>query len=327
MSTPFIGRLVKAGVAREATRGVGVAPVQWIPQAELTMMDKADKVATTEARGGIWGFGAEEVVTSKFSEGNISFDMGNETLPLFLYATFGTLSSGSFLSVYKHTLTLQNDNAHDSLTLTSVDEVEQAQWERVMIDSFELSCEVGSLPKATFNLMANPFTDTAGHSPSFTTPVNYLFGHQDVRLYLGALTSNLDAATRLPIKKVSLTVSKNLVMNNVCGTLQPKDILNQQFVIEGEFELDYESTVYKDLMMDETYKALRLDIVNSNVTIGATNPAFRIDLSRVAFSEWETDRPLDELVGQKIKFKALYDVTNGNVINDCYVVNSTPSYT
>ncbi len=326
MSTPFIGRLVKAGLAKEATRGVGVAPTIWVPQAELTMADKAEKVTTQEARGGIWGMGNEDVVVSKFAEGSISFDAGNETLPLFLLATFGTLSSGAFLSAFKHTFSLQNDNAHDSLTLTTVDEVEQAQWERVMVESFELSCEVGQLPKATFNLMSNHFTDTSGHSPSFTTPVNYLFGHQDVRFYLATLTSGLDAATRIPLKKLSLTISKNLVLNNVLGTLQPKDILNQAFTIEGEFELDYEATTYKDLMMDESYRALRIDLVNSNVTIGATNPAFRIDLSRVGFSEWETDRPLDELVGQKIKFKALYDLTNGNVINDCYLVTATASY-
>jgi hypothetical protein len=318
--------LVKAGVAREATRGVGVAPVMWVPQMELSIVDKADKVATQEARGGIWGMGAEEVIVSKYGEGAISFDFGNEYVALFLYATFGSLSSASFNGAYKHTLSLQNDNAHDSLTLTAVDEVEQAQWERVMIDSWTLECEVGSLPKSSFELVSNPSTDTSGHSPSFTTPVNYLFGHQDVKLKLATDTSGLDAASRLPIKKVSITVSKNTVKNNVCGTLQPKDILNQQFIIEGEFELDYESTTYKDLMMDESYRALRLELVNSDVTIGSTNPAFRIDLSRVAFSEWEEERPLDELVNQKIKFSAMYDPTNGDVVHDCYLVNNTASY-
>lgn len=326
MSTPFIGRLVKLGTAKEATRGVGVAPSIWTPHAELTIYDKANKVTSQDAYGGIWGMGTEEVVTGKYAEGAVSFDAGNETLGLYLLGLLGTVSSAAYLGVYKHTFSLQNDNAHDSLTLTVVDEVEQAQFERTMIESLELKAEVGNLVRATIGVMSNPSTDTSGHTPSFATPVNYLFGHQDVRVYIAATTADLASATRLPLKALTLTISKNLMMNNVLGTVQPKDILNQNFTIEGEIELDYEATTYKDYMLDESYKALRISLINSNITIGTGNPTFLIDLSRVAFSEWETERPLDELVGQKIKFKALYSVANSNVINDCYLVNATTAY-
>ncbi|HBX15908.1 MAG TPA: hypothetical protein DEF57_01200 [Candidatus Magasanikbacteria bacterium] len=62
------------------------------------------------------------------------------------------------------------------------------------------------------------------------------------------------------------------------------------------------------------------------MTIGTTNPAFRLDLSRVDFEAWEPTRENDEIARQKITFTALWDITNGNVINNCYVVNEVASY-
>ena len=84
---------------------------------------------------------------------------------------------------------------------------------------------------------------------------------------------------------------------------------------------------YRDYMLNGDYKALRLDLPNTDVTIGTTNPAFRIDLSKVDFDGWDVDYALDDIVKQTITFTALYDLgLNDNVVNDCYVVNEVVSY-
>ena len=143
---------------------------------------------------------------------------------------------------------------------------------------------------------------------------------------IASLTSGLTAATAISLKSLKLTFTKNLVLDQTLGTVQPEDILNRAFNITGELMLDYEDRTYANLMLDGTYRAMRIDLVNSDITIGSTNPAFRIDLSRVDFDAWEPTRENDEIVNQKITFNALWDITNGNVINDCYLVNEQASY-
>ena len=84
---------------------------------------------------------------------------------------------------------------------------------------------------------------------------------------------------------------------------------------------------YRQYMLDGSYKALRLDFLNSDVLIGATSqPRFTVDLSRCAFEEWEPTRENDSIVTQKISFRALYDITNSNIINSCTLINNVASY-
>jgi len=100
------------------------------------------------------------------------------------------------------------------------------------------------------------------------------------------------------------------------------------FEITGELEISFDDMTYRDYMMNGDYKALRFDLVNGDTTIGATsNPSFRIELSKVDFEAWDVDYSLDDIVKQTITFNALYDLGgNGNVINDCYVINEVTSY-
>ena len=110
------------------------------------------------------------------------------------------------------------------------------------------------------------------------------------------------------------------------GTVQPEDILNKLFTISGDLELNYEDRTWANYMLDGSYRALRLDLVNTDVTIGTTNPAFRLDLSKVDFEGWEPEYGMDDIAKQKITFIALFDLGgNGNLINDCYVVNEDAS--
>jgi hypothetical protein len=324
MPTPFIGRLVKLGVAKESSRGVGVAPSIWVPRVGLTVEDVAEKVASQEAYGNIWQHGAEELVVGKHSEGDVEIEAGNEILALFLLATFGTVNSASSSGAYEHTFSLQADNAHDSLTLTVIDEVDQVQFERAMVSSLDLELNVGELLMATIGFMANPHTDTSGHS--FSRSTDYKFSHKDLSFKIADATGDLDAASKIKLKGISLSINKNVVLDNVLGTLAPNDILNQAFEITGQIELNFEDRTYRDYMLDGSYKAVRIDLTNTDITIGSTNPQFRLDLSRVAFSDWTKDQPNDELVKQTISFKALYDPTNGNVVNDCSLTNETASY-
>lgn len=321
-----IGRLINLGLAKEATRGTAAAATYWLAKASMSFFDRVTKSVSQLGYGNI-GDGNQELVALKWAEGAIETDLQSKSFGLILLATFGTLSTGSFNSVYKHTYTLQNDNAHDSLTLWYKDSAESLSYffEMAMVDSLTIKAVPEDTIKATVKFTSKNSEDAGGTvTPAYVAEDKFLGRH--LTLKVASLASGLTAAGKIYVKSFELNINKNVLRDHVLGTVTPYDIVNQKFEITGSFEIDKGDATYRNLMLDGTYQAMRIDIVNTQVTIGTTNPAFRLDLSRVAFDAWEEKDENDALVTQKINFRALYDITNGNIINDCYLVNAVASY-
>ena len=98
----FIGRQQEVGIARDSSRGTLVAPSFWVPKTNFTVEDKATK-ARFMGDFGVMSEISDSAVTQKWSEGDMELEVTDKTIGLLLYALFGSLSSGAFNSVYKHT--------------------------------------------------------------------------------------------------------------------------------------------------------------------------------------------------------------------------------
>ena len=319
----FIGRLCNLGIAKESSRGVGVAAQYWVPKTVLSFDDKVTKVRSALSYGNIGAFGNQSLVAQKWAEGTLEGDVMDKSFGLLMLAVLGTDTPASFNGAYKHTYTLQNDNQHDSLSLQIDEPAGDLIFELAMIEKMELNFLPEDVVKFVVDFKSK---SSQGSSASATYVAQNKFLGRHLAFKIAALTGNLDAASAISLKSLKLTFTKNLMMDQVLGTVQPEDILNRAFSITGELDLSYEDRTYANYMLDGSYKAARIDVVNADVTIGTTNPAFRLDLSRVDFEAWEPTRENDEIARQKISFTALWDITNGNVINNCYVVNEVASY-
>ncbi len=324
--TKYIGRLVNIGLAKETVRGVAVAAAHWLPKTNVGFFDKVNKV-TSQMNYGTIGEGAQAYKTNEWSEGTIETELNDRAFGLILLATFGTLNtSGPSDSAYTHAFTLQNDNQHDSLTITIADPDRTDQFSLCMLDSLEFNVVPDDVVSITAAFKGRTGRQVAAASPSYATAFNKFLGrHAAVKI--ATLTSGLAAASAINIKALKFSINKNLVVNNVMGTVWPDDILNRKFEVMGEMTLDLEDQTYRQLMLDGSYRALRIQFTNNDVLIGATSrPQFTLDLSRVHFEGWEVDRANDEIVTQKISFRALFDATNGNIVNACSLINNVTSY-
>ncbi|MCK4686645.1 MAG: hypothetical protein KAT66_00785 [Candidatus Lokiarchaeota archaeon] len=249
--------------------------------------------------------------------------MGDKSFAVMLLATLGTVSSAVFSGANKHSYTLQDDNQHDSLSIHTDDPIGDLIFELAMIESLSISITPDELVKYTVSFKSK---NSAGNTVSSSYSAENKFLGRYLTFKLASVTGDLDAASGISLKSLNITFTKNLELDNVLGTVQPEDILNKLFTISGDLELNYEDRTWANYMLDGSYRALRLDLVNTDVTIGTTNPAFRLDLSKVDFEGWEPSLTLDEICTQSISFTALFDLGgNGNVINDCYVVNEDAS--
>lgn len=322
----YIGRLVNVGLARESSRGTPVAAQFWMPKNGVAFFDRVSK-ETSGLNYGTIGDAAQAYKKQEWGEGSIDSELNDRAFGLVLYALFGSLSTaGPSDSAYTHTFSILGSAQHTALTITLADPDRTDQYSLAMLDSFQLDVKPDEIVKFTATFKSRSGRQVAAAAPSYATAFNKFLGrHAHVKI--ASAVGGLAAATELSLKSFQLKVNKNLVMNQVMGTIWPEDILNQKIEITGSFELDLDDQTYRNLMLNGTYQALRLQITNSDVLIGASSrPDFKIDLARVHFEEWEPTRDNDALVTQKISFRALYDVTTSTTVNSCTLINNVTSY-
>jgi len=323
---PHIGRLVNVGLAVEATRGAGKAATHWMPKVSFTHQDRKENAISQAETGGIWMEGHDAYVVNKFGQGDLEAELSANSFGNIMYATLGACSTaGPTDSAYTHTFSLDEDsNEHKSLAISVNDPVQDKMFKMAMLETLTINVTLTDIVGFTASFMSLPSADSS-HTPSYVK--DYKFTHKYFTLKLATNTAGLAAATPVSVTEFSMTFEKNTELDNILGSVQPDDIHNKGFSIKGEFTIKTDNETYKDYAFDATMRALRFELTNTDEVIGSgTNPSFRIDLSRVFLESWEIDRPNDDIVTEKIGFIALVDPTNGNMINDCYIVNDTVSY-
>lgn len=323
----YIGRLVNLGIAKETVRGTAVAPTYWLAKAVVSFFDRAIRYKSRLSYGSIGDGGAQAPKIMEWAEGSIEGDVMDTPFGLFLLAAFGTVTpAGPTDSAYTHTFTLQNDNQHDSLSLTLADPDRTDRYSLQMLDSLEIKVVPDDVITFVAGFKGRTGRQQAAATATYAQYNKFLGRHASIKI--AATAADLAAATAISVKSLTLRIKKNLVFDNNLGTVWPDDILNTKLEIEGDLELYLNDQTYRQYMLDASYKALRINFTNNDAVIGAgtTRPSFTLDLSRVAFEGWEAARPNDEVVSQKITFRALWDVTNGNIINSCTLVNGVTAY-
>lgn len=312
----YVGRRGALGIARETSRGVAVAPAYWVTYNSISFDDKVVGVDSEGAFGNI-ADSYENYVVKKYGEGEIEFDLDDKALGVILSGVAGVAptSTGS----YTHTYTLSNTNNHQSLSLYVRDPNVAKMFRLSMIDKFTIKIEPEGLVKCTVSFRSVGGQDWQLLTPDYTALGNK-FIHPMLRFGMGA---NLAALPGTPInlKNLEFSVSKNIEDFQDLGTATPSDILNKQLVVEGNFEIGMTDNTYRDYMLAGTNRAIEILL-----TYDATH-SLQIRCPKVRFANWEPNKGLNDIVSEKIEFKALYDVTNTlNPISTLVLNNAVASY-
>lgn len=320
----FIGRRAAIGIGKESSRGTAVAPTYWIPAASIGFADKVERVVQEAGFGQIAD--ADSSYTVKlFGEGEVEADIHENWIGLVLAALAGAApSSSGGPTNYVHTYTLQNINNKLSLSIAYHDPNQNVIFPFGMIDSLKIEVKPASIARATVAFRSQKSKDWATLTPSYTNLGNkYLSRHCEFRLADtgAAYSSNIDAASKITLVSLTLTVNNNLADWDTLGTVTPSDIVNRQFSVDGEAELAFEDLTYRNYVVDGTYKACGIKFNYG------TNNYLDIKMPKVDIRKWEPSLDLDEVATQKFTFKALYDTDNAvNQIGVLTLANQVASY-
>jgi hypothetical protein len=324
-----IGRLVQFGIAKETSRGTPeAAATYWIPWQELSVEEKHQDAIDEQSVGVIEDSVGKSIV-KEWAEVSLKAPIADKHFGLILYATLGSKSvathSGETI-VYDHTFTVAQSAQHPALSFFVDDPLAAQDYKHAlgMVESLEINYETGKFLDYSLALRGKKGA-TATLTPATTTENRFLPKHATFKV--ASAYSGLNAASAFSIKSLKLKISKNIEDDDALGNSGPADIVNKQLTIEGSLEAIYkDETDFKTAYLAGTAKALRIDLKNTDVTLGsAANPQVRIDLAKVTFTELTKPFRLNDLVYQTVTFKAHYSITDSLMIS-ALVTNLEASY-
>ncbi len=311
-----VGRRGTLLIAKESSRGTAtVSNGLWVPRSTISFDDKVETAREDEGLGKIADSDAN-FVTQKMAEGEIEAQLDDKNLGIILTSIMGSSPVTAGGPTYTHTYTLSNSNQHQSLSILYQDPDTNKMFPLGVVNNLKVTVETNGIVMYTVGFMSRVGKDWTTQTANFTSQGSK-FLHQHLICKLAATVGALSGSTAVSLKKLELNFNANTKFDSVLGTVEPEDILGQQFSVEGTLELNKEDETYRNYMLNGTYRAM--DITFSR----AANSSLQMQFPRLDFTEWEQDRTLNEIVSQSINFKGNYDAANAlDIISTCILTNT-----
>lgn len=315
----FVGRRGELAVGIEATRGTAASTLFPLPRTTISFDDRSNYALEEQGLGRIADSDSNHLV-SKHADGEIEAELYDKVAGVILTSLFGDTPSSSAGPPYTHTFTLSNTNQHKSVSLLYQDPDLTKMFRLGVVNSVSLVVEPNATVQWTVGFMSKGAQDWTSQTLNYTS-LGAKWLHQHLQTKLAATVGALSGASVISLKRLELNITANTSHDFILGTVEPEDVLNQQFSVDGTLELNKEDDTYRDLMLDNTYRAMEIKLN------GGSNSQLTLQLPRVSFTEWEQDRTLNEIVTQSINFKGHYDAANAlDIISTATLINTQSSY-
>lgn len=322
----IIGRLNSLGIGKESSRGTAVTAGMWLPVMELEY-ENAVKTAVNEASLARIENSDAEVVTTKYGEVSIKSKIKDQTFGYLLLSLLGTDTPAAQSSpngaVYDHVFSVNQTTQHQSLSLALKGPNDDVVIPNAVVESLKVSAETNKYVMFEAKALGKA-SESATNTVSFTQENDFTSKH--VTFKLAATQADLAAASAISIRKFEMEIKTSAMLEEVLGGTPVSDVLSQSFEVSGSVTLVHTDATYETLMLNGTYKALRFQLLNTDVTIGSTaNPKLVIDLHRCTFQSRKRKMALNDLIEETFTFKAHYSLTDSKMIS-CTLSNTKASY-
>lgn len=320
----IIGRNIEVGLSVEQDRGVPQAVAEkWLKNVNCNIIERAEHAVDDNSHGKLEDSDNRRV-TKKIVEGDMDGIVDVDAIGYLLYNLYGAVSSSWLAAgVYDHEFTLQQSIQHASLGLFIKDgAVQQVVCANGMISNLEISASLDDYVRFTAGLIAKSASDNSDDS-SYET--QYDFIGKDIELKIADSEAELSGASATKLKDFNIKFDPGLITDYVLGSYNPDDIYNSKMSIEGNFSLNFEDETFKDLFLGDSAKYMQIKIQGAADIGGSNNPTITILLYKVKIVGWDRSGANDELVTEKIEFKAFYNDSDSKQ-SKITVRNNTSEY-
>ncbi len=322
--TRGIGKQIQVAIAKESSRGTTPASsgAFWLPTDDWEVEERFVNAVDQQTYGVIEDNTGQTRVKN-WAEGALRVPITGTTTGLLFLSMFGTdtpaLHSGE-TTVYDHVMTVAQTVQHQSISVYVHDPIATptgatADYSHAngVVTKLDIEYALGNFTMMNATIKAlRGSTAAVVFVPSQGAETRFL--PQNMVFKLASSTSGLNAATAIKLKSAKITIDSNSEDDDVLGSTSPRDFLNKEFSIEGEIEAIWQNeSDFKDAAIANTTQAMRLDLINTDVSMGVvpTNPQLRIDLAKVNWVEISRPVKIKDIMYQTAKFKAAYSFTDG----------------
>lgn len=317
-----IGRKGYIGVALESTPGSPETIDDYVPFTENTLEAKHEPIPN-EAAYGVREKTFDSVEGKKWSEGSIGINCDATNVGYFLVAALGSNSPSNVAgSVYDHTITRNNSNTPQTMTITQArGSIDKQYYRNVAVKTLEFSV-ADALVDAKASLLGKfPITTTSG---SLTTASGSLFSFADAEFSFGASVAAAGAATNLKPHDMKFTIENNTVANFRHGSNEPDTIDHGEFEAMAEGTLYFEGTTQRDYFYDLQKQAASFRMTGAGIG-GGYNEDLEFRMYRTYYEGFELETGLADFYAEKFTVRCAYDNANSKSV-DAVLRNTKSAY-
>ena len=327
--TRGIGKQIQVGVSRETTRGTASAVATFWLAADDWSLDEKWKNAQDVQTYGVIESEQSETRVKAWAEGSLKVPIGANSTGLLLYAMFGgnvdATKTGETV-VYTHAFTVAQSVQHQSLTMFMHDPIVSVDYvyANTVVTKMDIEYALGKFVEITAGIKGLKGSSVATLTPAQVVETRFV--PQYLTFSQAANNAALPGST-IKIKSLKLSINGNEEDDDVMGSVSPRDFLNKEFKVEGTIEAIWQNeTDFKTNAIANTPQAMRINMVNSDVSIGSSsNPTLVIDLAKVYVTDFSKPIKIKDIMYQTIKINAAYDPTPGYMIRGT-LVNTVATY-
>lgn len=327
--TRGIGKQIQVGISRETTRGAASAVATFWLAADDWSLDEKWKNAQDVQVYGIIESEQSETRVKAWSEGSLKVPISANSSGLLLYSMFGAVTTSTKVGetvVFNSAFTVAQNVQHQSVTLFMHDPIVSVDYvyANTVVTKMDIDYSLGKFVEITASIKGMKGSSVATLTPAQIVETRFV--PQYLTFSQAANNAALPGST-IKIKSLKLSINSNEEDDDVMGSISPRDFLNKEFKVEGTIEAIWQNeSDFKTNSIANTPQAMRISMVNSDVTIGSTsNPALVIDLAKVYVTDFSKPFKIKDIMYQTIKFNAAYDPTPAFMIRGT-LTNTVASY-
>jgi len=316
-----IGRQGFIGVGLQSAAQVPAAIADYVPFDSNTLHGVQEQLKVQHATG-YRDSTFSSVPGKAYSEGSIGGIIDSKLFGYFAVAALGTVNTATQGSgVYKHTITRNDSNAPQLLTITNDRVVDRQNYYDVAVDQLEIA--VGTdLSSYTVGLKgAFPQTTTSGTN---TTASGNVFSFRNAQFAFGSTVAVAQAATNLKTHDMKVTISNNAEVVHAHGSSNPRSVNNKGFSVGADFQLYFENTTDRDAYYNQSKQAASLQFIGNGIG-GGFFKFVKCNFYQTSVETFELETGLDSFYAEKVKLSAEWDNVNSKTF-DMEIQNNKTLY-
>jgi len=218
-----------------------------------------------------------------------------------------------------------NSNAHPSYTLYVKDKNLDEAYPLGMLNQLTINAVVDDYVKFTAGFLSK-IGSTTTQTPSYAA-TDFAFLPKNASVKLATTTALLGTAVATALKSFRLTINKNVESWGELGSLDPSDVVNKEFAVEGEMTLVFDDSTERAFVTAGTKMACAVALADTDnhISTGSTHPSLSFEMAPMSFEEFSRSGGAGDVELQTLRFAGNFGIADTKTLS-AILVNGNGTY-